>query len=233
MKLQKLLVVAMSTAFLAACGGGGGGSSAPIAPVTSTETFQVKTAYVSYFTDSRSLPFTMSGTTSGVSVNGSGTVTQSGVTSGTFEGVAALQKVMTITASLVGNGVTIPFGATSTSYVDSNYTPKGISGSEYSVVTSAVNIPVTAKVNDTGIWSTSNRYTTSAKTTLLGTTEASFVLQPDTASTALLKIIQTDKNTSGTPKMISTVSFRMTPAGALTRLSETGVGGTTNLTITY
>ena len=84
MKLQKLLVVAMSTAFLAACGGGGGGSSAPIAPVTSTETFQVKTAYVSYFTDSRSLPFTMSGTTSGVSVNGSGTVTQSGVTSSSF-----------------------------------------------------------------------------------------------------------------------------------------------------
>ena len=81
--LQLVLAFCLSI-FIAACGGGG--SDGPPAPVTSTDNFQVKTAYVNYFNDSRSLPFSISGTSSGVTVSGSGTLTQSSVTNGTGVG---------------------------------------------------------------------------------------------------------------------------------------------------
>lgn len=232
MKFHKLLTLTLSAAFIAACGGGGGDGGLPI-PVVSTDIFQVKTAYINYFKDTNTYPFTISGNTSGYSVTGSGTLTQSSVTSGMFEGLAALQKTSTMTATFVANGLTFPLAATDTAYVNSNYVPLGWAGDEYVVVTNTSTIPDTAKVYDTGLWHTSNRYADSTKTTLLGTSEVSFALAPDTATTALLKIIQVDKNTIGSTVMTATANFRVTPTGDLTRLSETAVDSTTTLTLTY
>lgn len=233
MKLRHLLTVTLLSTFLAACGGGGGGVPASPLPVVSTDTFQIKTAYINDFNDTSSHPFTVSGTTAGFVVTGSGTVTQSPVTNGLFEGATVLQKTSTVTGSFVANGVTIPLIAADTAYMDANYVAKGWTGEGYVVVTSATNVPDTAKVNDTGLWHTSNRYANSTKTTLLGTSEVSFALAPDTATTALLKITQIAKDTIGSTVMTATANFRMTPAGDLTRLSETGVDGTTTLTLTY
>ncbi|MDD2881264.1 MAG: hypothetical protein PHQ58_12580 [Rhodoferax sp.] len=235
MKLHQWLAVAITTAFIAACSGGGGDAGVPAsnAPVTSTDTFQVKAAYVNYFNDTRSYPFTVSGTASGFSVTGSGTVTQSPVTNGLFEGAAVLQKTSTVSGSVVANGVTISLAASDTTFVDSNYVAKGWSGEEYVVVTSVAVVPDTAKVNDSGPWHTSNRYADSSKSTLLGSSDVSFSLAPDTATTALLKIIQVDKDTVGNTTMTMTAVFRMTPAGGLTRLSETAVDGSSTLTLTY
>lgn len=233
MKYPNILALTLSVAFLAACGGGGGGSGTPAAPVTSTETFQVRTAYINYVNDSRTLPFTISGTTAGVSVSGSGTLTQSSVTNSTFEGAAALQKTSTINASLTANGMTIPLATTLVSYVDSNYVPLGSVNGEYLVVTGAITIPVTGKVNDAGVWFSANRYASSLKLNLLGTEVISYALLPDTATTALLNIIQVDKNLSGATTMTTTLRFRMTPTGELTRLSEHAVAEATDLTVTY
>lgn len=233
--LAATLTITLATTFIAACGGGGGDAGAPVSPlpVVSANTFQVKTAYISYFNDTSSHPFTVSGTTAGFAVTGSGTVTQSPVTSGLFEGATVLQKTSTVTGSFVANGVTIPLTATDTAYVDANYMAKGWTGEEYVMVTSAALVPDTAKVNDTGLWHISNRYADSTKTTLLGTSQVSFALAPDTATTALLKINQVDKDTIGSTVMTATANFRVTPTGALTRLSETAVDGTTTLTLTY
>lgn len=230
-KYLQLVCAVFLTTFIAACGGGG--SSGPPAPVTSTDIFQVRTAYVNYFNDSRSLPFTISGTIFGVNVTGSGTLTQSGVTGGIFEGLPVLQKVNTVTFTVIANGTPATSAVTSTSYADSNYVPKGSSDGEYRVIVNAVNIPATARVNDTGVWFTENVYLASDKAILLGTSVTSFALQPDTASTAILQIIQTDKDTFGNVVIISTITFRMTPAGGLTRLSETGTADDMNLTFTY
>ena len=218
-------------AVLAACGGGGGGGST--APVTSTETFQLRTAYVNYLTDTRSLPFALTGTVSNVSVSGGGSLTQGSMSSTTFEGQAAQAKVTTVTGTVRGNGQSVSLASTTTAYVDSNYNPLGFSGSEYEVVTSSAPIPATARVNDTAVWYVTDRYTSSGKTSRVGTTTSTFVLEPDTASTALLKIIEVERNTSNTVTSTSTITFRMTPAGALTRLSETVLEGTTSLTVTY
>lgn len=235
MKFSKLSTLTLSAAFIAACGGGGGDSGlpTPVPPVVSSETFQVKTAYINYFTDTSSHPFLVSGTAAGFKVTGSGTVTQSGVTNGTFEGAAVLQKTTLVTGSFVVNNTSYSLDASDTAYVDANYVAKGWSGEEYVVVVSVAVVPDTAKVNDTGLWHTSNRFDTSAKTTFLGTSQVSFALEADTATTALLKIIQIDKDTVGDIEMTATATFRVTPAGGLTRLTENAIAGTTNLTLTY
>ncbi len=235
----RLLALLSSAAFLAACGGGGGDS--PEIPVTapSTDTFQLKTAYINSVIDTRSLPFRLTGLSSGVNVTGSGTLTQGALTGTTFEGQAAFQKTTAIigeiSATLNGRTETIPLAITTTSFTDSNYMPLGatVSIGGYSVPDGIVTIPQTVKVNDTGIFLKSKNYSSSTKSTLIGTSTIAYAIQPDTSSTALLKLIQTDQNTLGATVATSTVTHRMTPAGGLTRLSETYLAGTNVLNITY
>lgn len=222
-------LIALS-ALLALAGCGGGGSSGP---VVSTETFQLRTAYVNYITDTRSLPFTVSGTVSGTTVTGSGTLTSGTLASTTFENQPALAKTTTVTGTLSASGQTAPLATTTTAYVDSNYNPLGFNATDYTVITGSSAIPTTARINDTATWYSAIRYSSSSKTLRRGTTTASFVLEPDTASTALLKIIEIQKDTSNAVTSTATTTFRMTPAGALTRLSESVIQGTTTLTLAY
>jgi hypothetical protein len=232
MLVRRIYAVAVTaiTLLLTACGGGGGGSAGP---VSSTETFQLRAGWVNYITDTRSLPFTLTGSVSGTAVTGSGTLTQGSLSSAVFESQNALKKTSVVTGSISGGGQTFPLGVTTTAYVDSNYTPLGSSGAEYAVYSSGNTIPLTARVSDTGIWYQSVRYTSSSKTSRLGTATASYVLEPDTASTALLKIVNVEKDTYGTTTSTQTLTFRITPAGGLTRLSEVGSEGNTALTISY
>jgi hypothetical protein len=230
MTTLKLLFISALLLLISACGGGGGGSSGPVA---SNETFQLKTAYVNFFNGSNSLPFTLSGTTSGYTVTGSGTLTESAPVNGTFESVSALQKNSAITYTFTANNVTSSTASSSSSYADSNYVPLGGTGSEYSVITGNASIPLTARVGDSGTWSTQNRYTNSSKSTLVGTTTTTYVLEPDTASTALLKIIDTDKNTSGTTTGTTIETYRITPSGGITHISVSISESPTYLVFTF
>lgn len=205
------------TVLLAACGGGGGSSDGP---VVSTATFQTRTALSNSTQDTRSHPFQVTGTISGINVAGSGIVTESSITSTTFEGQSALRKDTNITMELTGNGQSIPFSMTSADYFDVNYKPLGYaSDGEYTVL-SNVNIPDTSRINDTGVLYTANIYSDSSKATLLGTETASYILAPDTASTALLKITTIERDTSGNTDSTSTATYRITPAGDITLISE-------------
>lgn len=228
-KIQKWIAVC-TCALLTACGGGGNSSSGP---VTSTDTFQFRTAYVSYLQDTRSMPFTITGTSSGNSVTGNGTATQGSMSAATFEGQAAQAKTTTVTGSYTVSGQSKTLASTTTAYVDSNYNPLGFNGSSYTVVTSSTPIPTTARVGDTGTWYSATRYSSSSKSTRSGTESATYVLEPDTASTALLKIIQVQKDTNNSTTYTTTTTFRLTPSGALTRLTETGESSTSSLTATY
>jgi hypothetical protein len=216
---------------LSACGGGSNPTNT--GSTTSTETFQFRTAFVNYVTETRSLPFTVTGSSSGYSVTGSGTATQGALTSASFESQAAQQKTTTVTGSITANGVTVPLSSSSTAYVDSNYNPLGSIGDNYVVVTNGTNIPTTAKVNDTGILYSTILYSSSTKSVKRGTETVAYALEPDTASTALLKIIVTERDTNNTRTSITTSTFRMTTAGALTRISENYVEETTSLTFTF
>jgi hypothetical protein len=234
--IRYVLAVSLVSLFTACGGGGGGDSAAP--PVAAIDTYQLKTAWVNYFNDSSTLNFTVSGVISGVTISGSGKVTQSVPSSATFENVAALMKTQVTTGSVTGtlNGavVTEPINGSVTIYVDTNYLPLGEAGDAYWVVTGPVTIPQTVKIGDAGPLYNETAYSSSAKTTPLATLEVSYAIKPDTmVGYALLNLIGVEKNTSGAVMGTSTLAFRMTPAGGLTRLSEVDVVGVDTLTITY
>ena len=112
--IRYVLAVGLVSLFTACGGGGGGDSVAP--PVATTDTYQLKTAWVNYFNDSSTLNFTVSGVVSGVNISGSGTVTQSVSSSATFENVAGFKKTEVTTGTVTGtlNGVvaTLPIKGT-------------------------------------------------------------------------------------------------------------------------
>jgi hypothetical protein len=236
--LFRSLLVVSTAAFLAACGGGGGGgsSSTPAAatPVASTATFQLRTATANFFQQSSTAPFTISGRSGSYAVTGSGSVTSGTMTSTTFEGQAALQRVSTMSGNVIVNGVSTPLSGVSSSYTDTNYLPIGYSGTNYTVVQGTANLPSTALVNDTAIVYTATQYANSTKSSTVGTETVTFSLLPDTANTALLKLVSVYRDNSSTLTSTGTAVFRVTPAGAVTKLSESTTYPNTNyITITY
>ena len=228
----KLLTATAVLSLLSACGGGGGGGTA--APVASSESFPLMTVYRNTLISSSSNTYTLTGTVGGVAITGSGTVTSSNLSAGTFEGLSALQGTSTLTGSFVANGVTYPLNFVGISWFDSNYVPKGTSSnSEYSVIVGTPTIPITVRINDTGTLYTENLYTSSTKAVFLGTETESYVLEADTASTALLTIISVEKNKSGITTNTGTDQYRITPTGTFKRIKSTNVGGPTSLEFTF
>ena len=227
----KLLTATAVFSLLSACGGGGGGVSGPVA---STESFSLTKMWANYLTTPSTNNVTISGTANGVPVTGTGTNTLSNLSAGTFESMPAQKQTQTIAVTLVLNGQTIPVNEKIDTWVDSNNTPKGQSGGDdYVVVTALGTLPSAARVNDTGNLFTANRYASSTKAILRGTRTASYVVEADTASTALVSLIIEDKNTSNVTTNKSTEQLRITPTGTFTRIKETSVEGTTTLTFTY
>lgn len=232
--LKIILAVSVTVTLVACGGGGGGGATTAPAPVASTATFQLLTAQANDTQQTSTLPFTISGTFNGFTVTGNGSVTRGNVTSGTFESQTVLQRVMTSSGNVTANGVTTPISTVSTSYFDSNYIPLGSSGTEYVVVQGTATIPATALVNDSGNAYTATRYTSSAKSTTLGTETVTFALLPDTANTALLRVISVYRDNSSAISYTVTTLTRITPSGAATRISETETyPNGNNLVLTY
>jgi hypothetical protein len=232
---MKRLFYILSIPFLmAACGGGGGGGGdIPISPVASTDTFQLQKAYVNYVTDSSSRSFNISGTSSGDSLSGSGRATAGTLASATFEGQPALAKTTVVSGTTIRAGTSIPWSSSGTTYVDSEYKLVGRDGDEYTVITSFSMLSDSAKVNATGSFFSETIYTNATKSSVIGTRTATYALEPDTASTALLKFIFAEKDTDGDTTSTDTFVFRVTPSGAITPISETSTSSNQTITITY
>lgn len=229
-KLKCAFAVAC-VALITGCGGGGGGGTS--GTVASTAAFNLLATYAATFSGPQVNNFTVSGTSGSVAVSGSGTATQGNITGGTFEGQSALQRTSTVTGSYTANGTTYPMNSSSVDWVTTNYVPLGSVGTEYVVVTGTPTLPTAAHVDDTGAVYTGNRYTSSAKTTLLGTVATTYVVEADTASTALVTLINQYKNTSNVTTRTTTQQLRVTTSNTYTRIKETLLDSTNNLTITY
>jgi hypothetical protein len=242
MSPSKLFIYVWVSVGLAACGGGGDSSSAE--PVSSTETFQIRRAYIELLKPSQHT-FSVSGTGTEngnvVALSGNGIITYSDLVDGTFGSNVALVQTSTITGNVTGNGLTLPLAETIHTYYDSNNVPLGISraSSYYERDVNSVALPpLTAKVGDSGALWTLNAYSNSTKSFAAGKTVFSYVIEPDTANTALLKIITNVFNTSSTNIGNGVVVFRITPTGGITRLYETSLTTTAEgvdifLKITY
>lgn len=230
LKMIKTLAAVGALSLMTACGGGGGGAAAPVA---STDTFPLTTILANSL-QSSSKAFTITGTSNGATITGSGTATRGSLSAGTFEGTAAQQRTTTVTGSFTINGSTFALNSSSVSWVDSNNLPVGESGGDdYVVVTGTPTVPATVRVNDTGTIYTANRYTDSTKIGLVGTLTVTYVVEPDTASTAMLTLIRTERDSLNVIESTNSAQVRITPAGALTYIKETSVQGSTSLVINY
>lgn|GEM_PF-1685137 len=218
--LNQFLIAAC--AGLVACGGGGGGGTQPQNKVVSTNVFNLKAAVASYKATPFQVNFSVSLTKNGVTANGSGSVTQGSPQSGTFEGNSALKVVTTIRGSITGNGNTASLDNSSTDYFDSNYNYRGTDGtSSYSVVDGQVVLPTSIKVGDTGELYAVKEYGSSLKSTLTGTKKATYLVEADTANTALVSIISVEKDTNSSATSQDTIQYRISADNKLTFLKET------------
>ena len=137
---------------------------------------------------------------------------------------AALSAATTLTATLAstpGFSCTPTLAVTSTGYYDSNYTPLGFNSPSvnYGVYLIAPNTPVTAVVGGTGVIGTVTLYTDSTKATGNGRIDVSYVVEADTATTAIVNIIDKIYTSGGTLSATEQDRYRISATGALVPVS--------------
>lgn len=231
--IRRLVSVGISFSFigmLSGCGGGGGGDSVASSTPSTTE-FPLSTAIANFVNQTRSYQFIMNGTglSSGqtISFTGAGTVSESMVQA-TFEGTAAFKKSVTNTGTLTMLGTTIPVAITASTYFDSNYVPIGSSVQNAYCITSAKNqLPAKARIGDNGNWYTLTCYTNSSKSQVDSIAYVSYSIEPDSATTALFKLITT---INGSP---TSQTIRVNTSGSVTRISESGFLNISGVALTY
>lgn len=218
-KIMSAITFIAVSSILAACGGSGGGSgggSSPSGPVTSTLSFPLQAGFKSFIANGFSKAFTISDYCSG-----SGTRTTAPASTGTtFEGVSALSSVTTVTGSYT-NCTPASFASSSTGYVDTNYNLLGFNspGTNYGVWLTPPTIPTSVSVGGTAIAGTETLYTDSTKATGNGRMDASFVIEADTSSTAIVNLISKIYDASSVLIATEQDRYRMTSTGALTPIS--------------
>jgi hypothetical protein len=205
------------SASLVACGGGGGGASSPssttsTSPVTS---FPLRAGFQSYLGRSESNAYTITGTCSG-----SATETRSAASSATFEGQYGVSTTSTISGTFT-NCTPASVASTSSTYYDTNYKPIGsaVTGTEYSIITTISDLPLSVSVGDTALLGTAVVYTNNAKTSQIGTTNLSYAVESDTASTAILNLISKRYNPSNQLLFTQQSRYRINGNGQLTAVS--------------
>ena len=195
MKFRTTFALSFISAFLAACGGG---DSAPAAPTVAINaaitTFPLDAAYTKAMTNGVSL--------NGTAVDGADTysiaLSLTPASDEAFEGVPRKKALQSLT--LRKNGAVLT--ATSIqSYFSLN--PFATQGARYSDGTYAVqtsttgSFPVAAKVGDSGGLGILTLYTNASKTSIQSTTESTWTLEADTATTAFGCVNSIVKNAAG------------------------------------
>lgn len=126
---------------------------------------------------------------------------------------------------------------TSTDYYDSNYNLLGTidSSGNYGVYTTPPSIPVSVKVGDAGTIGTRKYYTDNTKNFLVSRDEISYVIEPDTANTAIVNMIDKSYDLSGILTSTEQDRSRIKADGSLTPVSadlQYSNGSTTHLVLT-
>ena len=201
---------------LAACGGGG--SDTPVQTTSATTTFPLASAMASYARDTRTVPFTLTGTgTSGgqtIAFTGSGSVASS-IAAGTFEGVAAQVKTVMTNGTVTAQGTSSAVADTAVAFYDANYQTLGTStASSYCVSSGSASFPASAKVGDTGTWYTATCYTNSTKSVRISTNTLSYVIEPLTATSVILRVTLKSTPQTGVAST-QDLTYTITTAGAV------------------
>lgn len=186
---------------VAACGGGGDSG-----PVTSTATFPVASAVNAFVTASHQ--YDLTGALPGIAFTARYVYTPAGTA--TFEGRSTSSARQTVTLTATG---VAPQTSTSTVYFTTGpYVQYGSIDDDgsYDVFNQTGSLPASARVGDSGTLGTGTSYANSSKTAITGTTQASWTLNADTATTALFCINQT---ISGSPPASGAECYRVDTTG--------------------
>lgn len=89
----------------------------------------------------------------------------------------------------------------------------------YGVWASPAVLPTTAKVGDVAIVGTINEFSNSSKTTSTGRQEISYVIEADTATTAIANVISKSYNSTDTLTSTEQDRYRVAADGTLTLIS--------------
>ncbi len=189
--LSFALVSLLSVVALTSCGGGSNGGATP---VISTLSFPWQSGDKASVINGSSINFTVSGYCSGAA---SVTITTPApAIFGTVTGSSAVN-----TSSMNFSNCTPPsLSSTTTNYYDSNYSVIGIinSSNDYGVAQAPLTIPVSVKVGDTGTLGTINYFSNSTVTVPTGHDVISYEIEPDTATTAIVNVIDKSYDLNGT-----------------------------------
>ena len=214
----RLAISAVSALMLAACGGGGGGGT-PAAATTSASplSFPLKSAYATLVASGYSKSYSISGTCSGTATETVGPA----VGGASFEGSAGVLAASHTQTVNFTNCTPASSAVTGTGYWDSNYNPLGtlVVGSLYRVYPTPISIPASVTVGSTGTLGTGFNYANSSKGTPTGQIVISYVIEPDTASSAIVNLIGRTFDTQGRLTSTEQDRYRITATGAATPVS--------------
>jgi hypothetical protein len=193
---------------------------------SSSAAFPLRSGYQALITQQETNNYTISGT-----CNGNASESRTAAAAATFEGVAGYSVTTTLTGSY-SNCTPASFAGTSVSYYDSTYKPTGgsITGTEYSVFTSAIDLPASVAVGDTAQFGTVDVYSSNTKQTKTGTRVLSYVVESGSSSTnAIINLIAKGYNTSNQLLFTRQSRYRITTTGQLTAVSRDIQYSTTSL----
>lgn len=210
--MNTMWVMLLSAMLLVGCGGGGGGGGASS---VSTSSFPLKNGLANSIATGGTTYYTVSGSCSGTanSIDALPAAT-------TFEGVAA-QSALTTENMRFTNCAPLSVASTTTSYYDASYTPLGsaITGNHYGVFLTPASIPALVKVGDTGTIGTQTLYTDSTKTVLAGRDVLSYVIEPDTANSAIVNMTTKSYDAANLLTYTGQSRYRILVSGAMTPVS--------------
>lgn len=222
-------IAIVSTALLLSSCGGGGTTSNPAGQTGSTSSFPLKSAFVTSLSSGSIQDISVTGSCTGTGR----TIKMPATTATTFEGVAALSSASTMKLTLSGcNPASV--NQITTAYYDSNLVPLGSSGTSYAVYQSAPNLPITATVGATGTYGSQLLYTNSAKTTASGSAIQTYMVEEETATTAIVNL--TTKLYDGTGVLTATEQdhYRIDSSGNASRVwDDVKYASGVHLVLTY
>jgi hypothetical protein len=209
-----VIVISAATSLLSGCGGGGGGDGGGAAPTPTS--FPLQAGYRARIAGGSTDTFTVSGTCTGTA-----TFTSGAATTSTFEGVSGFAAAQTATVSFT-NCTPATSAVSGTGYYDGSYSPLGssIPSVEYTkFLTAPPPLPASVKVGDTAVYATLTSYTDSTKSVTTGQRVLSYVIEADTANTAIGNLITKGYNASSQLLFTQQSRYRIAADGTLTVVS--------------
>ncbi len=208
---------------VSACGGGNGDGprSGSDVLLASTESFDLRSAWINYTRQPKALQADISGRDNGSSIGGRAAGYSSTLFPVTFEGRRVWGQVATAEFTFVKNGEANTSIGSSILYFDNDYNFLGESGNGFSVVDSPAAFPSSVRVGNSGLLFIATNFTDASKNTVVGSTQMTYTIEPDSANSVVVALTTVVRSINGAVPVSSVARYRLTRNGALTRLSET------------